>query len=75
MTLPDDRELHDQQAAREFSWATITDAQVLQKIADIQTFPFKNMREAYARMLAHAIATHAPRHIGLVPAEWWEMIP
>ena len=75
MTLLDGQGLRNQQAAAEFSWATITDAQVRQKIADIEAVPSKAMREAYGGMLAHAIASHAPHHLGLVPPEWQEPAP
>lgn len=58
------------QAAAEMSWITITATQIRAKIADIEAIPMKAIRETYGRILAHAVATHAPQHAGLLPPEW-----
>jgi hypothetical protein len=60
----------DRFAAAELSWATITPAQLRAKIADIEEIRVMAIRESCRRMLAHAVASHAPHHRGLLPPEW-----
>ena len=69
MTLPNPQSMRDQRDAAELSWAIITPHQIREKIANVEAVPGP-MRAVFARMLAHAIATHAPQHLGLLPPKW-----
>jgi len=62
--------LTEAQAAAELSWVTITPAQLRAKIADIEAIRVMAIRESCRRILAHAVATHAPHHAGLLPPDW-----
>jgi hypothetical protein len=48
----------------------VTGAEVRAKIADTQLIPNAAQRKSLGSILAHAIATHAPHHFGLLPPEW-----
>jgi hypothetical protein len=57
-------------ATAELSWAVATRDQIGAKIAAIEAVPIKAQRDALGRMLAHAVATHAPQHIAMIPPGW-----
>ena len=58
----------------EQSWREVTAGEVRTKITEIQMVGggavAHPMRSSFGRMFAHAIASHAPQHIALLPPEW-----
>ena len=61
--------------AAELSWSTATAFDVRSKVTETQRITVAAHRNSLGRMLAHAVATHAPTHLGLVPPEWQDNAP
>ena len=68
---PETRTQAERSAMAEASWRDITAGQVRERIAEIRLVEGAgHIQASLGRMLAHAITTHAPHHLGLLPPDW-----
>jgi hypothetical protein len=71
ITATDERTRQDQHSADcAADWASITTAQLREKIANVRAIGQSGMRLSWGRVLSTAIHRHAPHLAGLIPPEW-----
>lgn len=70
MTPYSARDVEDEQAAINRTWAEITPEMLRCTIAKIRLHPNLKAQAAFGVMLAGALSRHAPQHLGLLPPEW-----